>query len=129
MQTEVYLDNWILGGGAKAEQINSEGCFYTRPKKDGNPLLVFQIEHTDRKVLEIFKDRFKFGPTIFERAERSINQKKTYSLYLSSKTDISKIIRFCDEPTLNGLLGNKRKQYLNWKKHKNKLAEELLKPM
>lgn len=82
-------------------------------KKDGNTLLVFQIEHTDRKVLEIFKDRFKFGPTIFERAERSINQKKTYSLYLSSKTDISKIIRFCDEPTLNGLLGNKRNQYLN----------------
>jgi LAGLIDADG endonuclease len=69
LQTQ-YLDNWILG------IINSEGCFYTRPKKDGSNLLVFQIEHTDKKVLDIIKSRFKFRPTIFERAERSINQKK-----------------------------------------------------
>lgn len=73
--------------------INSEGCFYTRPKKDGKYLLVFQIEHTDRKVLEIFKARFKFGPTIFERAAAayaagSIKQKKTYSIYISSKLDL-----------------------------------------
>lgn len=39
-----YLDNWILG------IINSEGCFYTRPKKDGTYLLVFQIEHTDSRA-------------------------------------------------------------------------------
>ena len=107
---EEYLDNWILG------IINSEGCFYTRPKKEGNTyLLVFQIEHTDRKVLEIFKNKFEFGPNIFERAERSIKQKKTYSLYISSKKDISKIVKFCELPTLNGLLGNKQIQYLNWK--------------
>ena len=31
----LYLDNWILG------IINSEGCFYTRTKKDGSNLLVF----------------------------------------------------------------------------------------
>jgi len=104
-----YLDNWILG------IINSEGCFYTRPKKDGSYLLVFQIEHTDKKVLEIIKSRFKFRPAIFERAERSINQKKTYSLYISSKLDITTIIEFCENPTLNGLLGNKKIQFLNWK--------------
>lgn len=107
--TEEFLDNWILG------IINSEGCFYTRLKKDGNNLLVFQIEHTDRKVLEIFKNKFEFGPNIFERAERSIKQKKTYSLYISSKADISKIVEFCEVPTLNGLLGYKKYQFLNWK--------------
>jgi len=104
-----YLDNWILG------IINSEGCFYTRPKKDGSYLLVFQIEHTDKKVLEIIKSRFKFRPTIFERAERSINQKKTYSLYISSKLDITTIIEFCENRTLNGLLGNKKTQFKIWK--------------
>jgi len=104
-----YLDNWILG------IINSEGCFYSRPKKDGSHLLVFQIEHTDKKVLEIIKSRFRFTPTIFERAERSINQKKTYSLYISSKLDINTIIEFCYNPTLNGLLGNKNIQFKNWK--------------
>ena len=62
---EEYLDNWILG------IINSVAlapCFYIRPKEDGTNLLVFQIEHTAKKVLEIFKSRFKFGPAIFERA-------------------------------------------------------------
>jgi hypothetical protein len=102
-------DNWILG------IINSEGCFYTRTKKNGNSLLVFQIEHTDKKVLEIIKTRFNFRPAIFERAERSINQKKTYSLYISSKLDITTIIEFCENPTLNGLLGNKKIQFKNWK--------------
>jgi hypothetical protein len=81
-----FLDNWILG------IINSEGCFYTRLKKDGSNLLIFQIEHTDKKVLDIIKSRFKFRPSIFERAERSINKKKTYSLYISSKLDITTII-------------------------------------
>lgn len=104
-----YLDNWILG------IINSEGCFYTRPKKDGSHLLVFQIEHTDKKVLETIKSRFKFRPTIFERDERSINQKKTYSLYISSKLDITTIIEFCENRNLNGLLGNKNIQFKNWK--------------
>jgi len=104
-----YLDNWILG------IINSEGCFYSRIKKDGSSLLVFQIEHTDKKILEIIKSRFKFSPTIFERAERSVNQKKTYSLYISSKLNISTIIEFCEDPTLNGLLGNKKIQFQNWK--------------
>jgi hypothetical protein len=103
-----YLDNWILG------IINSEGCFYTRPKKDGSNLLVFQIEHTDRIVLEIIKSRFNLNPTIFERAERSSYQKKTYSLYISSKSNISNIIDFCKNPALNGLLGNKKIQFLNW---------------
>jgi hypothetical protein len=107
-------DNWILG------IINSEGCFYTRTKKDGNSLLVFQIEHTDKKVLEIIKTRFNFRPAIFERAERSFYQKKTYSLYISSKLDITTIIEFCENPTLNGLLGNKKIQFKNWKeKRKN----------
>lgn len=107
-----YLDNWILG------IINSEGCFYTRSKKDGSCLLVFQIEHTDKKVLELIKSRFKLGPAIFERAERSLNQKKTYSLYISSKLDITSIIELSlaqENPTLNGLLGNKKIQFQNWK--------------
>ena len=105
-----HLDNWILG------IINSEGCFHCRPKKNGKFLLVFQIEHTDKKILEYIKLRFKFTPTIYERAKRSLNQKKTYSLYISSKSNISTLIEFCDNPSFNGLLGNKKIQFENWKR-------------
>lgn len=108
---EGTIENWILG------IINSEGCFYSRLKKDGkeNRLLVFQIEHTDLELIKLFKEKFKFTPTIFERAERSSVQKKTYSLYISSKNNIFTLIKFCDNPALIGLQGNKKIQYENWK--------------
>jgi hypothetical protein len=38
------------------------------------------MEHTDKKVLDLFKSKFNFRPIIFERAERSINQKKRFIL-------------------------------------------------
>jgi hypothetical protein len=42
-------------------------------------------------------------------------QKKTYSLYISSKNNIFTLIKFCDNPALIGLQGNKKIQYENWK--------------
>lgn len=108
-QYEGEIENWILG------IINSEGCFYSRLKKDDNRLLVFQIEHTDLELIKLFKAKFKFTPTVFERAERSVVQKNTYSLYVSSKNNISTLIKFCDNPALIGLQGNKKIQYENWK--------------
>lgn len=102
------LDNWIVGF------INGEGCFYLNKGKCN-----FFIEHTNSMALELIKRRFSFGPNVLERAprERDIGKdhiKSTYTLIVSSKSDVNNLIQFLDSNVVS-LAGHKLIQYNEWK--------------
>jgi hypothetical protein len=69
------LDNWISGF------INGEGSFSILAKG----IFVFCLEHTDKDILELIRNRMQFGPKVNFRAERQEGRKDTYTLYISSK--------------------------------------------
>lgn len=77
--------------------------------------LEFSIEHTDRKALELIKEKLAITSNIFNRAKRSQNRQETFILQVSSKENINSIIKLCDSPLLNKLEGNKLIQFNNWK--------------
>ena len=85
--------------------------------------LEFSIEHTDRWVLELIKYRLSISSNVVHRTKRSLaspgaamggSRKDTYILYISSKENISSLIKLCSNPFLNKLEGNKLKQFSNW---------------
>lgn len=98
------FQNWILGF------INGEGCFYVNPRG----FLIFSIEHTDRKALELFKEYLDLGPNIVERGNRENTRQNTYSLTIQSKKDILTIKNLCQNPLFNKLEGYKLKQFNSW---------------
>lgn len=101
-----YIDDWIIGF------INGEGCFYLKKGKRN-----FYIEHSDHYSLSIIKQKLSFGPEIYKRSPRKRDENKirktTYILNVSSKKDISNLIKFIDNSV--GLQGNKYKQFCDWK--------------
>lgn len=111
----IRIDNWIIGF------INGEGSFYLNKDKCN-----FFIEHTDKRALEIIKDRLSFGPNISERSPRTrdIGKKRkiTYELNISSKKDLRSLIMLLDNDRNVPLQGNKYLQYIEWKKHINGLV-------
>ena len=76
------LDNWICGF------ITGEGCFNITQKN----VLVFYIEQSEKKVLNIIKNRFNLSTSIHFREKRFEDYKNTYSLSASSKKDINTLI-------------------------------------
>lgn len=56
---KLEVDNWIVGF------INGEGSFYLNKGKCN-----FNIEHTDRQLLELIRCRLAFGPRVLERSAR-----------------------------------------------------------
>lgn len=99
------FDNWILGF------INAEGSFYVHKKGH----IVFNIEHTDKQVLELIRKRLDLGPNVLDKGNRNDTRQTTYSLTISSKKDITSIRNLCENISLNKLEGNKLAQYNNWK--------------
>ena len=126
--SETAFDNWILGF------INGEGYFYARTvsrsqasnlqdrgktlKGGATKRLEFSIEHTDRWALELIKYRLSISSNVVNRAKRLIGsggyRKDTYILYISSKENISSLIKLCSNSLLNKLEGNKLKQFSDW---------------
>ena len=78
LKQETAFQNWIIGF------INGEGYFYVNPRG----YLVFSIEHTDRKALELIKQYLDWGPKILDRGNRGNTRQNSYSLTLQSKKDI-----------------------------------------
>jgi len=126
--SETAFDNWILGF------INGEGYFYARTvyphrapnlqargyslKGETTKRLEFSIEHTDRWALELIKYRLSISSNVVNRAKRLIgsggHRKDTYILYISSKENISSLIKLCSNSLFNKLEGNKLKQFSDW---------------
>jgi len=110
MDSKTAFDNWLLGF------INGEGYFYLRNDKERRRL-EFSIEHTDRFALELIKKRLDISSNVIIRPKRSLRRKETYILYISSRNNISSLIKLCTDPLLSKLKGNKLKQFNNWILH------------
>jgi len=100
-------DSWIIGF------INGEGCFHINKKKN---CLVFYIEQAEEEVLIYIRNRLNFSPKVSLRKRRKINRKDTYSLYISSKKDISNLVNFINRTDIVKLKGKKYEQYRDWYK-------------
>jgi hypothetical protein len=98
------LDNWISGF------INGEGSFSILAKG----IFVFCLEHTDKDILELIRNRMQFGPKVNFRAGRQEGRKDTYTLYISSKKDLESLIKFFSNEQIIPLQGYKKKQYEKW---------------
>lgn len=75
----------------------------------------FHLEQAEREVLDFMKAYFSFNPKIRENILRP-KTKQTYSLAISSKADLLKLISFLNNNDINfiGLKANKKKQYDIW---------------
>nr|BBG67068.1 hypothetical protein [Stropharia rugosoannulata] len=113
LKQDTAFKNWIIGF------INGEGYFYVNPRG----YLIFSIEHTDRKALELIKQYLDLGPNILDRGNRGDTRQNSYSLSIQSKKDILTIKNLCENPLLNRLEGFKLKQYNNWA-HPAKVVDE-----
>ena len=105
-ELNIIYSNWICGF------ITGEGCFSQNKKRK---VFYFHLEQAEREVLDFMKAYFSFNPKIRENKLRP-KRKQTYSLAISSKADLLKLISFLNNNDINfiGLKGNKKKQYDIW---------------
>lgn len=90
--SKTAFDNWILGF------INGEGYFYLRKGKGRLEFSRSALEHTDKLALELIKKRLVISSNITIRAKRAKERKETYILYISSKENVSSLIKLCTDP-------------------------------
>jgi len=98
-----FLDNWISGF------INGEGTFNIV----NNKTFRFYIEQTENNVLTLIRERLACGPQVLERKQRG-TRKLTWSLDISSKKDITRLIELFESNNVTSLQGYKYYQYKEW---------------
>lgn len=84
--SKLFIDSWIVGF------INGEGCFTSSHGITG---AAFEIEHTDRRALELIKTRLGVGPNVLMCKVRP-GRKQTYSLQITTLKDLDALISFLD---------------------------------